>query len=429
MTTDPDVCQICGGIGFVVPDLEPGDPGFGRAVPCQCKHAELTKRRNENLQKMSHLGALSVQRFDNFSPEGINLAQGAALNLRVAYERAQAFADDPQGWILLKGSYGCGKTHLAAAIANHRLAQKKSVLFVVTPDLLDHLRSTYQPGSPVSYDEFFEQVRNAELLILDDFGAHNNSEWAQEKLFQIFNHRYNERLPTVITTNEDVETIDKRIRSRLTDLNFVSIIAIIAPDYRRGGVYQEQAVLSSLHLHSDQTFESFDLRTQELKKAEATNLRRAFDRVHAFADAPDGWLVLMGTSYGNGKTHLAAAAANAVAKRGEQALFIVVPDLLDHLRATFSPQVGQRLDQRFNDIRSTPLLVLDDLGTESATAWAREKLYQLFNYRFNAKLPTIVTTSSSPEEIDPRIASRFFSPMCKVFMIEAPSYRGSTRRS
>ncbi len=428
MVKDPSVCQFCDGIGFVIPDLQPGEHGFGRAVPCVCKKAELDQRSNDRLYNMSQLGALSALRFETFIPEGLNLSPGAALNLRMAHEHAMSFAENPEGWILLKGGYGSGKTHLAAAIANYRLDHKQPVLFVVTPDLLDHLRSTYQPNSLVTYDERFEQVRNAELLILDDFGAHNNSEWAQEKLFQIFNHRYNARLPTVITTNEDVETIDKRIRSRLTDLSFVHIHAIIAPDFRRGGVYQEQADLSSLHLHSDQTFERFDLRKQELTRPDAANLQKAYDRVYKFAQNPTGWLVLSGTSYGNGKTHLAAAAANAVSKRGEKALFIGVPDLLDHLRATFSPQVGQRLDQRFNEIRSTPLLVLDDLGTESATAWAREKLYQLFNHRYNAKLPTIVTTSTAPDELDPRIASRFYTPMCTFFMIEAPSYRGSAER-
>ena len=43
------------------------------------------------------------------------------------------------------------------------------------------------------------EIRTASLLILDDLGAHSSTPWAQEKLFQIFNHRYNARLPTVIT--------------------------------------------------------------------------------------------------------------------------------------------------------------------------------------------------------------------------------------
>ena len=84
----------------------------------------------------------------------------------------------------------------------------------------------------------------------------------------------------------------------------------------------------------------------------------------------------------------------------------MVPDLLDHLRATFSPQSNTTFDRRFDEIRTTPLLVLDDLGTQSMTQWVREKLYQLFNHRYNAELPTVITTSDSLDEMDARIRSR-----------------------
>ncbi|MGB1249410.1 MAG: ATP-binding protein [Candidatus Promineifilaceae bacterium] len=376
---------------------------------------------------MSQLGALREHTFKAFVSDGIGLSAEKAQNLHRAYQRCKAFAEQPEGWLLLKGSYGCGKTHLAAAIANRRLELKETVLFVNTPDLLDHLRSTYRPNSPHSYDQRFQQVRDTPLLILDDLGAQNNSDWAQEKLYQIFNHRYNARLPTVVTTNEDIDSIEIRIRSRLSDFGLVQIIPITAPDFRRGGRYHEESDLSSLHLHSDKTFETFSLRTTELLRPQATNLRKAYNLTRTFAEDPQGWIVLNSTAFGNGKTHLAAAVANTYSSRGEKVLFIVVPDLLDHLRSTFSPSVSARLDKRFNEVKTVPLLVLDDLGTESATAWAREKLYQLFNYRFNAKLPTIITTTTQFNQLDQRLASRFYSPLCQFFLLEAPSYRGDMK--
>ena len=67
-------------------------------------------------------------------------------------------------------------------------------------------------------------------------------------------------------------------------------------------------------------------------------------------------------AYGNGKTHLAAAIANYVADSGEPVLFVVVPGLLDHLRASFNPSSQSRLDKRFDEVKSAALLVLDDLG-------------------------------------------------------------------
>jgi DNA replication protein DnaC len=145
---------------------------------------------------------------------------------------------------------------------------------------------------------------------------------------------------------------------------------------------------------------------------------------HSFAEKPKGWMVMMGT-YGSGKTHLAAAIANYRAGLGDPPLFVMVPDLLDHLRATFSPHSNTTFDRRFDEIRTAPLLVLDDLGTQSMTPWVREKLYQLFNYRYNAELPTVITTSDSLDEMDARIRSRLLDgKLCTIYAVTAPSFHG-----
>ena len=421
-------CPHCGGLGYVIPDVPPIHPSFGKAVTCVCRLAQEEMAKQDNLQRVSQLGLLSECTFKGFLPDGHGLTPDKQLNLKIAYETALDYAKNPRGWLLLKGGYGCGKTHLAAAIANYRLSLGHPVLFVSTPDLLDHLRSSFSPMAETSYDQRFEQVRNAPLLILDDLGSHSNTEWAQEKLYQIFNHRYNAQLPTIITTNEELESIVMRNRSRMLDLNLVQIVAIRAPDFRHTGVDQEQSDLSTLSLHGDQTFERFDLRERELPRGQADNLHRAYDMARDFADDPADWLVFNSNAYGNGKTHLAAAIANAVATRGEPILFVVVPDLLDHLRASFNPSSGIRLDKRFDEVKKAPLLILDDLGTESATAWAREKLYQLFNYRYAARLPTVITTATPVDELDPRLATRMLDgSRCTFFLIEAPSYRGGMK--
>ncbi|TET53246.1 MAG: AAA family ATPase, partial [Anaerolineales bacterium] len=142
-----------------------------------------------------------------------------------------------------------------------------------------------------------------------------------------------------------------------------------------------------------------------------------------------GWLLITGT-YGCGKTHLAAAIGNARVTEGQPALFVSVPDLLDYLRATFGPNSTSSFDKRFEEVRKTPFLILDDLGTESATPWAREKLYQLFDYRYNARLPTVITTAKWIEEVDPRLATRLADvSVCTPIPITAPDYQsGKVRR-
>ena len=415
------VCPICKGAGYLVKDVPPDHPDFGQLYPCQCKTEELEAKRLSDLQDLSQLGVLSRMTFQSFKPEGVGLNTQKRENLRRAYERAKHFAQESAGWLILKGGYGCGKTHLAAAISNYRIANGQPVLFVVVPDLLDHLRATYAPTSQVSFDKRFEEVREAPLLILDDLGTQSSTPWAQEKLYQILNYRYNARLPTVVTTNHELEEIDLRLRSRLVDPDLTEIVGIIAPDFRGSSTDRGQSELSSLSLHRDKTFQTFDLRIHELPAKARESLKRAFLTAKEYAKAPQDWLVLTGP-YGCGKTHLAAAIANYRVERGYPALFEVVPDLLDHLRATFSPQSQTSYDKRFEEVRNAPLLVLDDLGAQSATPWAQEKLFQLFNHRYNARLPTVITIAEK-SIIDERLKSRLYDiSRCSIVEVEVQSY-------
>ncbi len=379
----------------------------------------------ERLFRLSNLNELSELTFENFNPRGrVGLWPEQAASLERAYNHSHQYAQSLKGWLLLQGGYGCGKTHLAAAIANFAVSLGVPTLFITVPDLLDSLRFAYQDPE-ATFEERFEEIRNAPLLVMDDFGTHNATPWAQEKLFQILNYRYINKLPLVVTTNLSLGEIEERIRSRLEDPDLVTQARILAADYRRPTSDLGHHELSSLDFMNRQTFASFDLRAHEgLPEDDVKSLEHAFDVARKYADRPDGWLVFTGP-YGSGKTHLAAAIANYRAEVGTPPLFIVVPDLLDHLRATFNPSSSVTLDRRFDEVRSTSLLVLDDLGTQSSSPWAREKLFQLFNFRYNAELPTVFTVAKFKEEMDPRLLSRFEdSRLCTFIAITAPAYRG-----
>jgi DNA replication protein DnaC len=224
--TQAEACAECGGIGWLTKQVPYGHPDFGKLFPCRCKQAEIAGKRLAELARLSNLAAFQDKTFASFD----QLVPG----VQAAYQQAEAFARRPEGWLTLLGPYGCGKTHLAAAVAQAVLAHGVPVLFVVVPDLLDHLRATFSPESTVSYDERFDLVRNVGLLVLDDLGTESATLWAREKLYQLINHRYNERLPTIFTSNVRLDQLDPRIASRLYDpVIGGEVISIQAPDYRR----------------------------------------------------------------------------------------------------------------------------------------------------------------------------------------------------
>jgi len=421
-----ETCPICKGAGFVHPALESGKADFSRVVPCRCSQGELRKKKTEYLEKYSNLGSLSQLTFDNLSPEGrpagrSERSQESRSHFAQVYDAARAFADGPSGWLVFLGPSGSGKTHLACAIANRRLGLGQPVFYIGAADLLDHLRSAFSPASDTTYDELFEQVKNVPLLVLDDLTLGSATAWAKEKLEQLLQHRFNVRLATVITADVPLEKIDERLRGHLVNNEFCRVWTI------EPASSLECPSGLELELLRNMTFDNFDHKRMELPPEQRQNLRQAYNLAVEFARSPEGWLIFQGVN-GCGKTHLAAAIANRQRAQDKPVLFVVVADLLDHLRSTFSPDSKLSYDEYFERLKETPLLILDDFGEQSATPWAQEKLYQLINYRYNARLPMVATTCLSLDEIETRISSRMVDPRISlVFNITAPDYRGNVK--
>lgn len=416
-----EVCPVCRGAEFVHPLLDSGKADYSRVVPCSCCTGELKKRKTEFLERYSNLGTLSQLTFDNLSAERKTANAASQEHFATLCRFARAFAGDPRGWLVLCGPGGSGKTHLACAVANRRLAAGEPVFYIGAADLLDHLRLAFSPTSDTTHDELFDQVKNVPLLVLDDLTLGSATAWAKDKLEQLLNHRFNARLATVITTDTPPERMDERLRGHLADGEFCQVWTIHGdwPLGHRDGL--EMELLRSM------SFDNFDHKRLELPPEQRQNIRQAFNLASGFARSPEGWLVFQGVN-GCGKTHLSAAIGNHRRAQGEAVFFVVVPDLLDRLRSSFGPESKIPYDRFFEKIKETPLLILDDFGEQSATPWAQEKLYQLINHRYNARLPMVVTTCLSLDEIEARISSRMVDPRISlVFNITAPDYRGNVK--
>jgi len=464
MLGKPD-CPHCGGVGFLRADVPLGHEKFGRLEPCICRSAELAENARKRLYEISNLERLGHLTFENFNRSGNPKAEFVSpqevSNLHDALNASEEFAKNLNGWLLLEGSYGCGKTHLAAAIANEAVHRGVPTLFITVPDLLDSLRYSFS-NPETSFEARFEDIRNADLLVMDDFGTQNATPWAQEKLFQIINYRHINKLPTVITTNLILDEIESRIRSRLQDSEFVKYVRITAPDYRRPMETSNPGIsmLTLPHI-KEMSFGNFETRDDEVGKEVVTTIvkerqdrygrpvkdkeivrekvtlqhvKRLHDALNAavqFAENPKGWLIFLGQSY-SGKTHLAAAVGNYRLLLGGQAILVEVSDLLDYLKATFRPNSDVTFDRRSYEIRTTPLLMFDDLKESGiSSVWAEDKLHQILNHRYYANLPTVITSTLDPDNFSksyPSLWNKILdTSKCQVCVIDMPPYRRAAK--
>lgn len=420
-----DDCEVCQGRGWFTPDVPMGHAEFGKVSTCQCRRDQLDKEQSSRLLRYSNLGHLTRFTFQTLDSSGHSKNVDDSHMFNKAYDIAIEYAELPQGWLVITGPHGSGKTHLAAAIANRCIETGKPVFFVHIPDLLDHLRAGFAPTGDSSYSDLFEQVINTPLLILDGLGTQISTPWAQEKLQQIFNHRYNAELPTIITVAKSLEEIDVYIRSRVESPGLTRILALQAKD---SNLVHEQGRVNHELLKRMQ-FETFAVAGNRPNASQRASLEGGFQAAKNFADDPHGWLTFFGET-GVGKTHLAVAIAAVRVQKNAPVWFAFVPELLDYLRYTFTPDSQVTYDRVFDEIKNSELLILDDLGREHSSPWAQEKLYQIIVHRHNSRLPTVITSTLDFAEQTGPISSRIRDPYVgQLIRIDAPDYRIKERRN
>jgi DNA replication protein DnaC len=151
------------------------------------------------------------------------------------------------------------------------------------------------------------------------------------------------------------------------------------------------------------------------------------DEAEAFANDPhERWLVIWGER-GSGKSHLCAAVDNHLMHMNVPSLFITMPDLLASLREAIELQSNTETEgytSRMSLFKTTPVLILDDLGAETSSPWSDGVLFELLDYRYRNRLATMICTNLNPDDFDYRIGSRMQdTELSKVIKNSAPDYR------
>jgi DNA replication protein DnaC len=211
------MCSICSDTGWVRISRD-GVEGVAR---CECIKGSRSDRLLATAKIPQRYAHCEFENFDILrTPDrSIELAKMVAEKFVEEYPMSQPFG------LLFMGPQGVGKTHLAVAIIK-RLMKSKSVpcLFRTFPELLKEIQNSYNPVSRTSELSLLEPVLETKVLVLDELGAQNPSEWVQEEVAYVLNYRYNENKVTILTTNyrDELERRERKVETGppLTDAEY-----------------------------------------------------------------------------------------------------------------------------------------------------------------------------------------------------------------
>jgi|SoiMethySBSTD1v2_1073268.scaffolds.fasta_scaffold29094_4 DNA replication protein DnaC len=231
-------CPACHGTGFT---LSTGEGGVALSARCACSVRDAAALR---------LKAAGIpRRYEHCSLDEFSVWQ-PTLEPAIAWARdwIERWPDRAEIGLLFIGPPGTGKTHLAVGILRELASRKGArVTFVEQRELLKELQATFDGGGGRSESDVLAPVLEAEVLLLDDLGAGRTTAWAQDVMHDVLAHRYNRRLPTLMTTNrstgDDQDPAGDKgaptLRDRLGDAlmsriyEMCHIIPVQSDDFRR----------------------------------------------------------------------------------------------------------------------------------------------------------------------------------------------------
>ena len=212
--TDYD-CPKCLNKGFIYKLKETND-GFSKAeitaTPCDCQkiRSEIARLKSSGLSRL-----VDKYKFSNFRADD--------KWQKVIKQSAKQYSNNPTGWFYIGGQPGCGKTHICTAIVNELIKNGRSAKYMLWQDDIATLKGFANDID--NLDKMLNQFKRADFLYIDDFFKARQGESVTtasvNMTFRIINHRYNENLCTIISSElsiADIINIDEALGSRITEM-------------------------------------------------------------------------------------------------------------------------------------------------------------------------------------------------------------------
>lgn len=204
---------------------------------CDCELIEIGKkeraaRKEKYLNRIFNQSNVNASLRDatvnSYQPQNEHQVQAK----KTAIEYVKTFSVDKPKSLILQGSYGTGKSHIAYAIAKAIKNEGYSVAFMHIPMLMERIKATYNKNATETTDELVQLLSNIDLLVLDDIGV-ENTEHTLNKLFSIVDNRVGKN--NIFTTNFSDKELNQnmnwqRINSRMK--HNARTVKVLGDDYR-----------------------------------------------------------------------------------------------------------------------------------------------------------------------------------------------------
>lgn len=204
--------------------------------PCPCQKREQERKEKEEKEhkekyeeferevRIEQLKSRSMmdEKFKKSTFENWNKGSESEKLIKICKKYCENFKENKEENIgmLLYGNPGVGKTYAVSCITNYLINEQVSVICVSINGLLRQFRSTYNSDNRECENDILRDIKSVDLLIIDDLGTEQLTEWSNSMLYEILDTRYRANKPLIITTNFGSEEFRKRYHKRLNDRIF-----------------------------------------------------------------------------------------------------------------------------------------------------------------------------------------------------------------